>query len=115
MKQCIFNRGDAIKAVAWLSSFIAGITDNRQYVISVKQYHKKRSLDANAYCWVLIDRLAEETRLKKSEIYRSAVREIGGNSETVCVKNSAVDKICRGWEHNGEGWQAERSKSKIPG
>lgn len=115
MKDCIFTKDSAIKAIAWLSSFVSSIRDNKEYVITVKQYRRKRSLDANAYCWVLIDKLAEETGLSKSDIYRSAVREIGGNSEIICVRDSAVEKLCKGWEHNGEGWQTATSKSKLDG
>lgn len=115
MKQQVFTRAEGIKAIAWLSSLIASLDDKKKYVIEVKQFRHKRSLDANAYCWTLIDKLAEKTGLTKSEIYRNAIREIGGNSETVCAPNAAVDKLCRGWRHNGEGWQAETSKSKLDG
>lgn len=114
-KQHIFDKSSGINAVAWLSSLISSLDDNKKYVIEVKQYRKKRSLDANAYCWVLIDKLAEKTGYTKSEIYRNAIKEIGGNSETVCVRTMAAEKLCRGWRHNGEGWQTETSKSKIDG
>lgn len=114
MKQLVFDKSSGIKAIAWLSSLISSL-DDKKYVIEVKHYRKKRSLDANAYCWVLIGKLAEKTGYKKSEIYRNAIREIGGNSETVCVQDKAVDKLCRGWEHNGEGWQTETALSKING
>lgn len=113
-KHHIFEKRDGIKAVAWLSSLISSL-DDKKYVIEIKQYRKQRSLDANAYCWVLIGKLAEKTGYKKSDIYRNAIREIGGNSETVCVQDKAVDKLCRGWEHNGEGWQTETSQSKLDG
>ena len=32
----------------------------------------------------------------------------------VCVIDSAVDKLRRGWEHNGLGWQTDTMPSKIP-
>lgn len=116
MREVKFEKGaEDVRVFARLSTLIGSLKNGRRYVITVKEDRNRRSLDANAYCWVLIDKLAAETGLKKSEIYRSAIREIGGNSETVCVTNAAVDKICKGWEHNGEGWQAERRSSKIPG
>ena len=76
---------------------------------------KRRSLDANAYAWVLIDKIAQAVRLPKSEIYQNAIRNIGGVSDIVCVKNEAVDKLCRGWSKNGLGWQTETAPSKITG
>lgn len=49
---------------------------DRRYEVEIKESRKKRSLDANAYFWVLCDKLAEETRIPKEEIYRQAIRNI---------------------------------------
>lgn len=83
--------------------------------VTVKKHREKRSLDANAYFWVLVDRLAEKTRIPKTDIYRRYTREIGGNHEMVCVIDSAVEKLRNGWEHNGLGWQTDTMPSRIPG
>ena len=61
---------------------------------AVLKEYRPRSLDANAYFWVLCDKLSEKTRISKERIYRNLIKEIGGNSETVCVQNKAVDKLC---------------------
>lgn len=95
-------------ALRWLMNFQPG-----EYEIIKKR--KKRSLDANAYAWVLIDKIAEVLHLDKTEIYRREIREIGGASEIVCVKNVAVERTKELWERNGLGWQAEPFPSKIPG
>ena len=76
---------------------------------------KRRSLDANAYAWVLIDKIAEAVGLSKTEVYKEAIRDIGGNSEIICVKTEAADELCRGWRHNGLGWQTEQFPSAIDG
>ena len=81
----------------------------------IKKAAKRRSRDANAFAWVLIDKIAEKTRVPKAEVYRQAIREIGGVSETVCVVEKAADRLCEGWQKNGIGWQAERMPSKLPG
>lgn len=91
------------------------ISPNKLYEMTIKEHKEKRSLDANAYAWVLIDKLAEKLKVSKSEIYREAIREIGGNSETVCVLDSGVDKLIANWKRNGLGWQAEVHTSKIEG
>ena len=83
--------------------------------IDVKKVAGKRSRDANSYAWVLLDQLAEKTRIPKTELYRSAIREIGGVSEIVCVQDKAVERLCSGWQKNGIGWQTEIVPSKIPG
>lgn len=114
MKQLIFKKTDGIRAIAWLSSLILSLSD-KEYVVQVKEYHKRRSLDANAYCWELIGRLSEATGLSKTEIYKTAIKEIGGVSETVCVKTGAAERLCKAWQSKGLGWQTETFDSKIDG
>lgn len=91
------------------------LKDCEKLSIDVKPFRKRRSLDANAYCWVLIDKLSERLGESKESIYRKYIRDIGGNSETVCVKNQAVERLCQGWQRNGIGWLTESFGSKIPG
>lgn len=83
--------------------------------IEIKKHRERRSLDANAYAWVLIDKLAKATNTPKNAVYWTAIREIGGNTETVCVKQEAADKLCAAWTKNGLGWLAEKMPSKLPG
>jgi hypothetical protein len=83
--------------------------------IKVTKQKKKRSLDSNAYFWILVDKLSQKMNLPKEDIYRNAIRNIGGVSETVCAKNEAVEKLCAGWRSNGIGWQTETMPSKIDG
>ena len=86
-----------------------------EVAVEIKKYRKRRSLDANAYAWVLIDRLAEKLRMSKLDVYRELIRNIGGVSQTVCVQDKAVQDLISGWSHNGLGWFAETMPSKIAG
>ena len=81
----------------------------------IKKHRKKRSLDANAYAWVLIDKIAGKLGLSKAEVYREAIRNIGGVSDVVCIKEEAAEKLIAGWTKQGLGWQAEEMTSKIAG
>lgn len=83
--------------------------------IEVKKFREKRSLDANAYAWVLMDKLASKMGESKEDIYREYIKNIGGNSETVCVQDKAVERLCEGWGKNGIGWQTDTFESKVPG
>ena len=87
----------------------------KEIKVEIKRYNRKRSLDANAYAWVLIDRISQKTGIRKSEVYRNTIREIGGVSTTVCVMDKAVERLRSSWEAHGLGWQAETQDSKIPG
>lgn len=88
---------------------------DKEVDIEIKQIRKKRSLDANAYAWVLIDRIAEKVGESKSEVYRKAILELGGVSETVCVQTKNLENMKRWWSAKGLGWQAVDFPSKIEG
>lgn len=97
------------EALKWLCHFKQG----KDY--EIRQIRKKRSLDANAYCWVLLDKLAEALGVQKTELYRRYILEIGGVSDTYCGTPGAVKKLAQEWETNGLGYQADVFRSKIPG
>ena len=82
--------------------------------ISVKKFKYKRSLDANAYAWVLVDKIAQVKRITKTEVYRNAIREIGGVSDTISIKKNALPRLRAEWCSKGIGWQVEELGSNIP-
>lgn len=96
-------------ALKWLVKF----TPNKEYEIN--RAYKKRSLDANALCWVMLDKLAAALGIQKSDLYQRYIKEIGGVSDTVCVPDKAVKRLKAIWEAKGLGWQAETFPSKLEG
>ena len=96
-------------------AMVSGIETGKEYEVTVKERRKRRSLDANAYFWVLCSKLAEKTNTPKLDIYRCYIRDIGGNCETVCIQSHALGRLREGWEHNGLGWIVEDFPSKLPG
>ena len=58
----------------------------KEVTVIIKPYRKKRSLSANAYAWVLIDKLSACLGKSKAEIYREEIRDIGGVSQTICCQ-----------------------------
>ncbi len=100
------------------SIFVQGYDDLKdlpKISVDLKPYRERRSLDANAYCWVLLDKIAEKTGIPKEVIYKESIKNIGGNNEVVCVTNEAVNKVRYGWERNGIGWQTDTFPSKLDG
>lgn len=88
-----------------------------KYQLEVKKYKAKRSNDANAYMWLLCDRIAQKIghNATKEEIYRKAVREVGV-FEVLPLKKEAVPRFIQTWSKNGVGWLCESiGKSKIAG
>ena len=88
---------------------------NKDVEVGIKQWREKRSLDANGYLWVLIDKIAEVMHMDKAEVYRNSIRAIGGVSQVVCAQNFTVDALRQGWEMKGMGFQTETMPSKLKG
>ena len=109
-----YDKAD-FRAVQRLLDDLGTIDQTKDYDLSIKLKRKKRSLDANAYFWVLCDKLAEKTCQPKDIVYKEQIKNIGGNSDTVCLKTEAVTDLIKGWHHNGMGWITETSKSKLKG
>lgn len=83
--------------------------------VTIRKAMPKRSLNANAYFWQLCGQLAEKLSIPKTEIYRSYIKEIGGNSFFACVKSDTADRMVEDWQRNGIGWVAETFDSKLDG
>ena len=83
--------------------------------IELKPFREKRSLDANAYLWTPLDKLAKVLEITKDEIYLHFVRE-HGVVEIVPLKNEVIERECARWSRRGLGWMAEPLRdSKIEG
>ena len=88
----------------------------QQFDVEIKRHRERRSLDANAYCWVLLDKLAAVLHIPKLDIYRDLIQNIGGNSEIIPIRREVVETFCQAWEHNGSGWITVRTgTSKLKG
>ena len=81
----------------WLSirargakQFCESLDPNKKYDVDIKEHQEKRSLDANAYCWVLIGKLAAKLRVPPNEVYRQYIQDIGGNYTIVPVKEDRI-------------------------
>ena len=89
---------------------------DKLYDLEVKEHRKKRSLDANAYAWVLINKLADVMRIPPTEVYRQAIQDISGNNEILPIKEDAVEQFKQAWSSHGIGWMCrDMGKSKLPG
>ena len=115
MQEIKFKGSEKFRAMAQIANALDGLDSEKEYVLTVKEYKKKRSLSANSYAWVLLDKLAERTGIAKTEIYRRLVKEIGGNSTLMCVQDNAVKALREYWERLGIGWVTEIEDSKLDG
>ena len=72
------------------------IKEADKLAIEVKKYREKRSLDANAYMWVLLQQMAEVLHTTKDELYVEMLGRYGIFTHTI-VKPNVVERIKGEW------------------
>ena len=87
-----------------ISKYLWQLDKNKKY--EIKEYKEKRSLNANSYCWVLIQKIADCINSNKEEVYRKYIKE-KGIFRTITIDNQAVDTFIYLWQKNGLGWICE--------
>ena len=82
--------------------------EGKKITVDIKEKRGGRSLDANAYCWVLCDKIAAVKGLmvKKTDVYKQAVRDYGVTS-IVAIQKEAVPAFIKSWSSQGYGNDAD--------
>lgn len=106
-----------IKSIGWnvlipapIDEMLSKLDPNIEYIVEIKRRVKRRSLNANAYAWVLCDKIARELSkngyISKNDVYKRVLIECGAFTY-IPVKNAAVDRFIEIWHGHGLGWHAE--------
>lgn len=74
----------------------------------LSKFRQKRSLNANNYAWVLLQKLAEERGQTKEEVYREFIKQYG-IFRPVTVNKEAAETLEYIWQKNGLGWVVEET------
>lgn len=86
------------------------IDENSEYTVTLTKKSKKRSLNANAYAWVLCDKIARELSknayISKNDVYKRVIQE-AGTFTYLPIKNDATGRFIEIWHGHGLGWHAE--------
>jgi hypothetical protein len=61
--------------------------------IKATRYREKRSLDSNAYAWVLMQKIAEAVHSDKWSIYLEMLKKYSRDFTFVICKEKAIDKL----------------------
>lgn len=67
-----------------------------EYTVELKKYRNKRSLDANAYFWVLVGEMAERLKTDNQSIYLQQLEKYGSYTFVV-AKPKAVERLKQEW------------------
>lgn len=84
----------------------------KELSIDIEQYREKRSIDANAYCWVLIGKIANVLRADKNDIYLEMLKRYGQGG-VVKIKKEQVDLFKRTWKYHEEHEKLTEDKAQY--
>lgn len=88
---------------------------DKDLLVKVTSFQKRRSLSQNAYLWVLLGELGQKLNLSKEEIYKTYIKDYG-IYEVLPIRNDSVQRFIHIWQSKGLGWVCEILKqSKING
>ena len=76
---------------------------DREKVFEVRDYKQKRSLTQNAYFWVLVNEIANVTKLSKDEIHLQMLKEYGQNEVFSIRSDIDVSRYLKYYEEIGKG------------
>lgn len=100
------NNEDRQEVLRWAQSH--EIKDGKEITVEVKEKRKKRSLNANAYFWQLVNKVAVKLNCSDQEVYRRLVQDYGV-STTLMVRPEAQETFIRVWTEgkDSSGWFCE--------
>ena len=90
---------------------LAKIDKDTTYSIEIKKKTKNRSLSANSYAWLLMEKIAKElskdgTITTKEDIYKQAIKSVGSFTY-IPIREDAVQRFIDIWQAKGLGWMAQ--------
>jgi hypothetical protein len=98
---------------------IDGINDLKRrgignLTITISEYRKKRSLNANGFMWAVCSAVADAAGVTKEEVYRRNLMD--GNCYITCnLPATETDRFSAMWATNGIGWFIEALDYGAPG
>lgn len=96
-----------------LIEIIESFDPEKEYELTFQKTRKKRSLDANAYMWVLCDKIAKKIKSTKEDVYRKAIREVGVFSDVAIQEGEPCEQLIRTWDTWGIGYFCEPFSSSL--
>lgn len=100
--------GKPEELVRWL------FNQDKEKVFEIKEHKLKRSLNANAYCWVLMNKIADAIKSTKEEVYREYIKN-KGIFRLITMNKDATNTFIKVWQEKGLGWICDISESKYEG
>src|SRR5690554_4895208 len=71
---------------------------DQEKIYEIKEYKQKRSLDANAYYWVLVSKIADVLRTSKEELHFRMLKEYGQPRIVMLPHEEEIEGYARYYE-----------------
>lgn len=89
--------GKADEVIKWL------LNQDREKQFEVKPYRQKRSLNANAYAWTLMNEIANRLRTSKDEVYLEMLKRYGQCEVVSVLSDIDISRFVKYYEEIGKG------------
>lgn len=83
-------------------SMINELSSLEKLTLKIDKYREKRSLNANAYAWVLIGKIGNSVRASKEEVYFKMLKEYGQSDLVSVLAHIPVEHYFKYYEEAGE-------------
>lgn len=85
----------------------------KKLTFKISKYREKRSLDANAYMWLLCTKLAEErskegVKVTKEDVYREQIKDLSIYRDYNDLPLPEAKTLQTAWQMLGTGWITEQ-------
>lgn len=87
--------GEAREIIQWL------LEQEKGKVYEIKEHRKRRSLNANNFCWLIIGRIADALRTSKDEVYLTMLKRYGQSNMVSVVSSIDVSRFFKYYEEAG--------------
>lgn len=101
-------QGKPLEIITWLYN------QDKDQEFEIKEIKRKRSLNCNAYAWVLIGQIADLIGRTKEDVYRDYIKN-KGIYRIITIGTKAVPTFEKLWSERGLGWICETMETKIEG
>lgn len=85
-----------------LDAFKQRFLPNEEY--ELKLIRKKRSLNANSFCWKICTEIGNAIGQTKEYVYKDAINHVGVYETLQFADDDAMERFKAKWRTNGEGW-----------
>ena len=83
-------------------AIVDDLKDKDKLSIEVKPYRQHRSLNANAYAWTLIGKIADAVRAGKDEIYLNCLKRYGQSELISVLSHVPIGNYVKYYDEAGE-------------